>query len=55
MSFGDSMSDFVGDPVGDAQKSGEKPWLPKAPPICQVRRRTLLCDYAAQLYRQIQP
>ena len=25
VSFGDSMSDFVGDPVGDAQKSGEKP------------------------------
>ena len=25
VSFGDSMSNFVGDPVGDAQKSGEKP------------------------------
>ena len=25
VSFGDPMSDFVGDPVGDAQKSGEKP------------------------------
>ena len=51
---GDSMGDFVGDSVGNARSSGKKPWLFKASPLCLMRRRTLLCSHAAQLYCQIQ-